>query len=188
MSSDSAKWPSINAGYSDEFGEIDPEVYQSAKELWPIAQRYSILTLGDGPSGLTLMVKAVAAVSRVRSQQPRKILNLKSYLYQTFKHLVLAEIKKQLGHREMESEFVPSSSPLPGTIAEDLDRKILTKEVVLRMNPDMRRVFELLSLGYSFDEIAQVTGSGKGKNVRDRYRRHVQALRHEINKHYPGRM
>ena len=69
------------------------------------------------------------------------------------------------------------------------DPQICGGETVLKgTRVPLRTVLARLAEGYSFDEIAQVTGSGKGKNVRDRYRRHVQALRHEINKHYPGRM
>ena len=81
--------------FADEFGVISPEVYQAAGELWPQAETLVHLKLRDSPTGMRLMLKAAATVSRKRREQPDQIRDLKAYLWTTFKHFISDEINKE---------------------------------------------------------------------------------------------
>src|SRR5215467_2896345 len=83
---DSARlaWPNLDEGYTDEFGVIYPEVYQ--------------------PAGVRLMLKAAAAVSRKREEQPDQIRDIKAYLWTTFKHNIYEEAEKENRYQPLETE------------------------------------------------------------------------------------
>ena len=163
-------WPPLEAAYTDEFGEIDPEVYVAAGRLWSQGERFALSKLGDGASGLRLMIKATALVSRALASRDDPIANLPAYLFHTYRRLVIAELKEEKGHRQLETERQtelqgPSDSP-----AADIDRKILIEQIMARMDDWTRGVFQLRVLGHSFEEIGKLRG------------RNAHALRSKFNK------
>src|SRR5215475_14706445 len=102
-------WPSLDEGYTDEFGVICPEVYRAAGELWPQAEGFVHSKLRDRPAGMQLMLKATAAVSRKRREQPDQIRDLKAYLWTTFKRLVSDELEKENRYQPLEPEQQPTN-------------------------------------------------------------------------------
>jgi DNA-directed RNA polymerase specialized sigma24 family protein len=146
-------WPQLDAAYTDEFGQVEAEVYRAAGDLWPLAETYSIRVLQDSQSGQRLLLKAVAVVSRVYRERPGQISNLEAYVYQTFKHLVLAQLEKENGHRRLETENHHQLAPPVDSASANPDRKILVQQIMRRMDTWMREVFELLVLGHTFEEI-----------------------------------
>ncbi len=170
-------WPPLADSYPDEFGPIQPGVYQVAGELWPQAEKLVLATLGDGPEGLRLMLKAVAIVSRRQTEQPEQIQHLKAYLWYVFKNLVLTGLKKEHDHRQLEQEQaldVPPDDPVAA-----LDRQILLQQICCLMDTWTREVFELLALGYQYEDL--VPNYGKSASIiRAQYSKQLKKLRQQL--------
>lgn len=172
-------WPLLETSYTDEFGEIDLEVYATAGRLWSQGEKYARSALGDTSTGLRLMLKAAAIVSRKQATPGNLIANLSAYLFQTYKHLVLAELEKENGHRQRETERRAEIESLSISLAEDVDRKILVQQIIGRMDLWMRETFELLTLGHNFEEIAKLRGSN-AHVLRTKFNRHLKRLTKQI--------
>jgi DNA-directed RNA polymerase specialized sigma24 family protein len=170
-------WPPIEEAYTDEFGPISEDVYECARGLWPRAEAFSLNTLNDGPAGMRLLLKACAQVTRARSEKLTQIDNLPAYLYRAFKRLVLERLEIEKGHRRLEAEF------LPGPAAEEsvsLEEKILIQQIMRLMDARTREVFELLLLGYTFEEIGEKYG--RSANIlRATYSKQIKRLVRRVN-------
>lgn len=161
------------------FGQIEVDVFRAAGELWPRAERYSRQVLGDGQAGQMLLLKAAAIVSRIYVERVGQISDLKAYLYQTFKRLVLAKLESERGHRRLESEMLYQVAGEPDTSTTDLDQKILVQQIVKRMDKWMREVFELLVLGHTFEEIAR-NSNLDAHSLRSKYNKFQKKLIKQI--------
>src|SRR5215470_14979282 len=150
MDSTRLSWPSLDEGYTDEFGVICPEVYRAAGELWPQAEGFVHSKLRDCPAGWQLMLKAAAAVSRKVQEQPDQIRDLKAYLWTTFKRLISDEVEKENHYEALEH----NQGTVNGARAqsETLNNRILIEEAMAWMDAWTRTVFELRVLGYEFEE------------------------------------
>jgi DNA-directed RNA polymerase specialized sigma24 family protein len=174
------EWPPIDAAYRDELGLIDVEVYNIAGQLWPQAKVFTISIFGDSELCVKLLTKAVVAVSRVKTSQVDRIENLPAYLFQSFKRLVLAEIEKENGHRRLELDLENESLLNVESTVEELDRNILIAELMHRMDAWTCKIFKLLVLSYSFEEIGQMINM-RGSAVRKKYNKRIKRLTYEIN-------
>ncbi|HEU0173675.1 MAG TPA: hypothetical protein VFV58_05385 [Blastocatellia bacterium] len=154
MESTQLSWPSLDEGYTDEFGVICPEVYQAAGELWPQAESFVNSKLRDCPAGMRLMLKAAAAVSRKLQEQPDQIRDLKAYLWTTFKRHIYEEVEKENRYQPLEPEQQPTNDARARS--ETLHDQILIEEVMAQMDSWTRTVFELRVIGYQFEDIAQM--------------------------------
>ncbi len=173
MDSPRLSWPSLDEGYTDEFGVISPEVYRAAGELWPQAESLVYSKLHDRPEGMRLMLKAAAAVSRKRLEQPDQIRDLKAYLWTTFKRLISDELEKENRYQPLD----PEQQPRNGFRApsETLDNQILIEEVMAQMDQWTRTVFELRVLGFEFEEIAQ-TLKMRPNLLRSKFHKEIKKL------------
>lgn len=166
-------WPSLDEGYTDEFGEIRPEVYQTAGELWPQAESLINSKLHDRPAGKRLMFKAAAAVTRKWEEEPDHIRDLKAYLWITFKRHVYEEVEKERRYQPLEFEQQPNNDvSLP---AEALNDQILISEVMAQMDSWTRTVFQLRVLGYQFEDIAQMLKM-RPNLLRSKYNKEIKKL------------
>jgi DNA-directed RNA polymerase specialized sigma24 family protein len=127
------------------------------------------------------MLKAAAAVSRKRAEPGPPIQNLQAYLFQTYKHLLLAEMEKENGHRQRDLERHFELTSASDADAETLERKILIQQVIRRMDEWMRAIFELLTLGYSFEEIGRLRAEN-GHALRSKFHKRLGRLAKELNK------
>lgn len=154
MDSTHLPWPNLDEGYTDEFGVIDPEVYQAAGELWQRARQQAIHTLGDEQTGHTLLLKAAAQVTQHWHERPAEIGHLKGYLFRTFKHLLWAECKQ--GQRRHAQSGQTMEEPLTSPFAsiEQIDNYLAIQQAKRKMDAWTRNVFELLQLGHTYEEIA----------------------------------
>ena len=166
--------------FTDEFGAIDREVYAAAVALWPRAERYALQTLRDAATGQRLLMKACALVTRRRHAQAAEIANLSAYLYRTWQRLLLDELEKENGHRRLAENLLAADAHMPGHSADALDRRILLQQIVRHMDDWARRVFEYLTLGFTYDEIARELG-GNGHAIRIKFDRQIQALSKRLN-------
>jgi len=166
-------FPTLRETYVDEYGPIEEQVYTEAVALWPQAEQFAIRTLGDPQIGINLMYHAAAIVSRILVSEPDKIQSVPGYLFVTYKRLVLAELKKQNSHRLIEEGL--SATTLAETSAHSLEQKILIEQIRSRMEPKMKKVFELLVLGYSFEEIGPEVGM-KANVLRSYHSKQIQKI------------
>ena len=125
MADDTINWPPLDAVYDDEFGTVDSTIYAAAGKQWPAARRFARTTLGDEADGLQLMIKATAIVSRRQVELEGDIKDPAAFLMQTFKRLVLGELKKHNRRCGLEDERQVELMPRTDDTADALDQKIL---------------------------------------------------------------
>ncbi|MFN0112906.1 MAG: hypothetical protein ACKVZH_28940 [Blastocatellia bacterium] len=167
--------------FMDEYGAIDSQVHETAQTLWPKAERDSQQTLHDTATGWRLLMKASALVTRKLATSPDTISNLKGYLYRTWQRLLLEELEKETLHRRIEEDLATETNDnQPANSVRQLDRQILLKEIIARMDDWTRRVFEYQTLGFTFDEIARELG-GNGHAIRVRYDRQIKLLAQQFS-------
>ena len=166
-------FPTLRETYADEYGPIEAQVYKEAQALWPQAEQFAIRTVGDPQIGINLMYHAAAIVTRIFASEPSKIQSLPGYLFITYKRLVLTELKKENSHRLIE-EGLSATMP-PETSAQSVEQKILIEQIRRRMEPKMCKVFELLVLGYSFEEIAPEVGM-RANALRSYHSKQIQKI------------
>jgi DNA-directed RNA polymerase specialized sigma24 family protein len=177
-----ATWPAIEQSYTDEFGTIDREVYEAAVALWPQAEHFALHALRDAAAGHRLLMKACALVTRRRHSSAEEIANLPAYLHRTWRRLLLDELEKENGHRQREVELQAEAtvaSPGFADFTDNLDRKILVQQLLSRMDEWTRRVFEDLTLGYTFEEIGPRIGQDP-RFVRNKFNRQIKRLGKQI--------
>ena len=177
-------WPPLDTGYVDEFGPVDPEVHRVARDIWPRAEQLALNLVGDGAAGYQLLKRSVAAVSALPCDRREQIRDLRAYLFQTYKRLVLAELEKLNGHRNRDVEAAEILRR-PIADAADIEQQILVAELVRRMDPWAREIFENLTLGYSFDEIGKALGTNPHV-VRNRFRLALRRLAAAVGQHAGG--
>ena len=171
-------WPKLDTAYIDEAGQVDPEVYEAAGTIWQHAERLATATIRDSAAGARLLVKAVTIVSRRRAAPDLCIDDLPSFVFQVYKNLVLAELKKQNRRREIErrwEDFVVPERP----IADQIDRRILIEQLCERMDQWTRDVYQWRVLGYTFENIGQFLGMG-ANHVRSEFSKRMVRLREQL--------
>ncbi len=141
--------PQLTEGYNDEFGPIDPHVYQAARAIWPRAVRFGEFALHDRSLVFNLMMKAAATVSRLIFEG-KSIEHLKAYLRKTFDRLVVEEREKTLPR----SEPLTNAPEAVENIVADLERKILVRELFINVSNIDRSIIWYWMRGYSDEEIA----------------------------------
>ena len=167
-------WPSLDAAYVDEFGCIDKDIHEAAGEIWHWAAAYALGTLGDEASGQLALKKVCAKITERRAAGAIQIVKLKAYIQTAFKHEVLGQLKR------VRSANVDLSVEPVTDYDLDIDQKILVEQILARMNPEDRRVSELLILGYSFEEIAQRDGT-QSNVIRSRHSKLLKRIKRELN-------
>lgn len=172
-------WGILEFGYKDEFGTIAPDVYEAAGRVWRRACDFAarVLRDADDARARTLLIKAASQVTRARDEKGNQIDELDGYILQTFRRLVLAESEKDNNRRRLESEAGFESEW--HAQASNVERRILLAEIVDMMDDWARFVFELLTLDYTFDDIAGHLGMN-AKVLRNRYNRRLKALMKEV--------
>lgn len=167
-------WPSLDAPYIDEFGCIDTDVHEAARNIWRWAAAYATATLGDEASGQLVLKKVCANITKKRAAGDIRIIKLTAYIQTAFKHEVLAQLKRK---RSLNVEL--ATEPITDSALE-IDQKILVEQILARMEPEDRRITELLILGYSFEDIA--TKDGRRSNViRSRHSKLLKRIKEELN-------
>lgn len=175
-----SEWDTLENSYTDQFGLIAPDVYAAAGRIWRQARIYAgrVLSDNDPARARTLLLKAAAQVTRARDERHAQVDEIEGYLFQTFKRIVLAELEKDSNRRHFESQ-VRINAELRGQV-DNVERRILLDEIVAAMDEWTRRVFEWLTLDYTFDEIARHLKMDP-RVVRNRYRRHLMRLIKSVN-------
>jgi DNA-directed RNA polymerase specialized sigma24 family protein len=171
--------PEIATAYMDEWGLVTPEVHQAAVALREQAENYARAILHNEETGRTLLAKAAAIVTRALTDQPGHITNLRAYLFQTYKRQVLAELQKEKARERILSERAGGKAVEERIDSEDLDQRLLIQELRQRMNPRTRQVFDLLSLGHTFEDIGLIL-TKSSRSVRNKYYEQLARLKKEL--------
>ena len=171
--------PEIATAYLDEWGAVAPEVFQAAESLREQAESYARATLGAEDAGRTLMAKAAVTVTRALEDRHEQIANLEAYLFQTYKRLVLAELDKEKARERILAERAGEASQNGRHIPAEMDQYILIEQLRGRMNQRTRMVFDLLTLGHTFEEIGSILGKSS-RAVRNNYYEQVARLKQEL--------
>ena len=172
-------WPELDEPYIDEFGPVDSRVHRAARQLWPNAERLALSKLGDEQTGVRLLIKASATVSRRLGELDGGIESISAFLWTTYRRLVLAELKKLNGRKIIEWEIEAAVSANPSQNVAGIEAGILIEELYLRMDEWTRKVFELRTLGYGFEMMESELGT-KANVIRAKFSREIARLRSEI--------
>jgi DNA-directed RNA polymerase specialized sigma24 family protein len=169
-------FPPIDKAYADPFGEVDPIVYDIARDIWPTARQLADEMIGDHHLGADLMLKAVASVSAARRKA--EIANLRSYLFRAYRNTLLTEFAKRNGHRRIIDTMDPGPA---GQVSERaaLERRILIDQCRDQMEPWMREVFDLLVIGFTFVELVPRYGSSANA-IRSKFSKKLRRLTIEM--------
>ena len=153
--------------YQDEFGAVNAKVLREARNFWHFSRKLALKILGDEARGQVLMMRAVAEVSKKFMAEDSTVEHLPSYLSQTFRRLVFAEAKKNLRHQELEEKYFETLAELfqDDAVSEEarVCRRILIKEIVLRMDKWTKTVHRYLELGYKYNDL--VPHYGRTANI-----------------------
>ncbi len=171
--------PEIAAAYRDEWGPVAPEVYQVAVSLREKAEDYARAKLGAADTGRTLLAKAAVMVTRSLEDRHEQVANLEAYLFQTYKRLVLVEFERERERERILSERADDPSQNGFIAPAEMDQYILIDQLRKRMNERTRLVFDLLTLGHTFDEIGSMLGKS-GRAIRNNYYEQLARLRQEL--------
>ena len=165
-------FPPIEKAYADPYGEVDPFVYDIARQIWPSARQLADEMIGDRHLGVDLMLKAVASVSAARRKA--EITNIRSYLFRAYRNTLLTECSKRNGQRKIIDTIAPE--PVTQT-SEDaaLERRILIDQCRGQMEPWMREVFDLLAIGFTFDELVPKYGNAANA-IRSKFSKKLRRL------------
>ncbi len=180
--------PEIATAYIDEWGVVAPEVHEAAMALREHAKSYARATLHNEDAAHTLLAKAAVIVTRVLEDRPEQITNLKSYLFKTYKNLALTELEKEKSRERIlaerageiyQNEQNGQNGQNGRNASEELDQHILIQELRARMNQRTREVFEMLILGYTFEEIGSIMGKSS-RAIRNNYYDQIARLKKEL--------
>jgi DNA-directed RNA polymerase specialized sigma24 family protein len=174
-------WPFLSTAYVDEYGPINPDVHATAGKLWPTAQILIRQAQVDFEEGQALMFRAVAQVTRMMDQRTKPIENLAGYLWVTFRHLLLEEIKTRARHSTLDAEYVARSTPGTNRSENEIIESILISEIRELADDWLREVIELCLLGHSFEEIANLKRV-PANSLRSKFSKKIKKLVKHIEK------
>jgi hypothetical protein len=173
------EWGVLESEYVDEFGPVAPALYEAAGRIWRRSLTYAARSLPgtDQASTRTLLIKAAAQVTGSTTWRDRQVNDLDGYLFQTFRHLVLAELEKANNRLRLETEARLDAEWVDQS--NNVERRILLGELVAAMDGWTRAVFMWLSLDYTFNEIAGHLDMDP-RVVRNKYKRRLAALMKQV--------
>lgn len=157
---------------------LDPDkVYETARSLVPAAISFLRKKGVDPTQAEDFVMEAAQNLLDRESPLDTDIENLPAYLFTSFKHLALDELRKTQRYVDLTEEQMGSLSDRQTAIR--IEEEILREEIVRQLNAEARFIFNCLALGYSFKEISglfsQQFGSEVAENaLRSKYSKALQ--------------
>lgn len=129
-------------------------VIDAARRAWEPALAYTKQALGDTDAAPELFEKTVRQVER--SQKKRAIQELGAYIFRSYTREIAAE-------RRRRRRMVPLVESIHGCKhdTEEMERRILAKEVLMRIRVDILPAVFRRMAGWSWEEIAIQLGEPK---------------------------
>ena len=173
-SSDWPHWNALTSTFRESYSLTNESVYDAAGDIWESALKFALSRNLDESEAREALLRAVASVS---AQDTNAIEALHSYLFRAYANLINRLLTQQRHYASLESINQELSSDPDA--AEVIEHDILLTEIVARMEEEMRKIYEGLILGYSFEELA--TKLGKPANsLRSKFSKGVKRIAREI--------
>jgi len=170
----------LGVEYEDEFGKIHPEVLTAAEVVWEKSGEYFSNIIRDQAVCMQILLHGAALVTSKYNSGNTDIKKLIPYLYSTFRHLLLAEIRTRKRHGELEDQFGRKQIESTYTNANDeIYLKVLINQIRERMDSWTCAVFDLLALGYRYNDLTPEYGSSANV-IRSKYSKNIQKLKIRI--------
>jgi DNA-directed RNA polymerase specialized sigma24 family protein len=173
--SDWPHWKTLSSSFKRSFPALTEDVYNAAGEIWPSALKIARREGLDESDARAALFKAIASVSKKERDEIR---SLRNYLFKTYVRLIRRVIDEQKRYTSLESINEELSSD--ESVAAIMENDILLGELVARMDPELRTIYEGLILGYSFEELAQKEGK-KANGLRSYFSRGIRRLAQQIS-------
>jgi DNA-directed RNA polymerase specialized sigma24 family protein len=142
------------------------EIYETARNLLPAALAFARrVWVARHVAEDVLMEAAVRVMEReLRHGEESKIVNLPSYLWTTYKHLLLLHARRSNIEQELPDK---AWETLPGQVdaSQRIADLILAEEVIRHLDERARFIFERRLLDYTFEEIAPEYEAAFGKPI-----------------------
>ena len=172
--SDWPHWKTLRSSFKDSFPALKEDVYNEAGAIWPNALKVARHEGLDESDARAAMFKAIARVSKIDSE----IRSLQNYLFTTYIRLIRRVIDEQKRYTSLES--INQDIAADEKVTAIMENDILLGEIVARMDPEMRRIYEGLILGYSFEEIARKERQ-QANVLRSRFSRGIRQLALQVS-------
>jgi DNA-directed RNA polymerase specialized sigma24 family protein len=168
--------------------DLDLEVCQELRRLWPWAYRYVEFVLRDAPRAAELLEEVAIDASRRLHVDPEVGRNLKGYLITAFHHRVRREIVRNgrityeglLRQLEAKRLLVAPNWLVP------LEMKICARQIIALMPPEAQRVVHYRLLDFTWDEIAKAMGI-RAVQARNKYYYGIRAAWESVARPDPHR-
>jgi DNA-directed RNA polymerase specialized sigma24 family protein len=159
---------------SEDGREIDERITLAARSLESKALRFGRDWLRDESCALELLERAARAVAR----KSNGVLNPAGYIWTSFSHLANREIASRQ-HEVPFDEIVTAALESKTGTAEDTERGVLVGELLAKMPPWSRRVWEWRLAHSRDDEIAESLGMSVSA-MQERLSREMRDFREEL--------
>lgn len=169
----------------DQTVSTDPaetnSVFEVARSLLPAATAFALKVRLDSDTAQEAMREAAKRVLEVQRSErgegslPR-VRNLPGYLFTVYRNVIFAELKRREREPPLIDDLNARGLDSGGDEIRSVENRILISEIVKRMNPKSRIIFNYRVLGYSFEEIAGRFKTDMGTTVT------AAALRSEYSK------
>jgi DNA-directed RNA polymerase specialized sigma24 family protein len=172
--SDWPHWKTLSSSFKNSFPALKEDVYNAAGEIWPNALKVARHAGLDESDARAALFKAIAKVS---NRDVEHIHSLNGYLFTTYGRLIRRVVDEQRRYTSL--ELINDDLSSDQMVAAVADNDILLREIVARMDPDLRRIYEGLILGYSFEELARKERT-PANVLRSRFSRGIRRLAQEV--------
>jgi len=171
-------WDALTPTFKSSFSSINEGIYEAAREIWPNALRLAQHHGLDTSDALDVFLKVVESVSKsIERRESEEIKSLPNYLFRSYQRAIWKSLKEEKHHESLESISEELTSVV--NVGDMMERTILLGEIVARMDNQTHQVFELLILGFSFEEIGQKLSTSPNA-IRARFSRELRRLASEI--------
>jgi hypothetical protein len=164
-------WDSLSSEFKAHYRVFDPNVYQTAGEIWLRALDFAQKRNGDESMAYNALMIAVGSVSNVPAGTVR---SLQGYLFTAYKHCLfeeLAKADKPAGVTESLGDGTIAVIDAPAAI----ENRILLEEIVALMDPETMRIYEGLILGYTYEDLARTIGC-PANSLRSKFSKRVRQI------------
>jgi RNA polymerase sigma factor (sigma-70 family) len=172
-------WDALTPTFKNSFSSINAEAYEAARQVWPNALHFAQHHGLDASDALEPFLKVVESVSKaIERHDSEEIKSLPNYLFRSYQRAIWRKLKEEKQHESL--DFVNNDIASIADVSDAMERTILLGEIVARMDKQNHQVFELLILGYSFEEIGRKLNISPNV-IRARFSRELRRLAKEVN-------
>jgi DNA-directed RNA polymerase specialized sigma24 family protein len=131
-----------------------------------------------------LVLERLGDIKAGRLGQSAQITNVPGYIFTSYKHLVLAELRQSRRLQQVDDLELESMQSTPD-LALEFERKLLIDEIIQHFDEQTRFIYDRLVLGYTYEEIVPAFENTfsvevKANALRSRFSKAIQKIAAEI--------